>query len=164
MVLSVLLFGASGCYLPMTGTIVDADNNQPIEGAVVLVEWTKTVGIGFTSTQSYKTAEVLSNKDGKFELPGCLCPTANEPDVTIYKKGYIAWNNKRIFPNYERRNDFLWKNGMIIGVKKYQTHDLHREHVKFIRMAIGASLNLESKMTIYKAFDWEDNMMNLEGK
>ena len=77
---------STGCYLPVNGRVIDAETNQPIEGAVVLVEWTKTKGFGFTYTESYKVAETTSDKDGKFELPGCYSAFVNEPDLTVYKK------------------------------------------------------------------------------
>jgi hypothetical protein len=42
-VVFVLIF--SGCGYPqITGRIVDSVSGQPVEGAVVLVEWTKTYG------------------------------------------------------------------------------------------------------------------------
>ncbi len=63
----IMLFATSGCYLPTTGTVVDAESGAPIEGAVLLVEWTKTnVGGGADPyTTSYKVAEAVSDKDGK---------------------------------------------------------------------------------------------------
>ena len=40
----VLLLPCVGCTTPMTGKIVDAESGQPIEGAILLIEWTKVYG------------------------------------------------------------------------------------------------------------------------
>jgi len=42
----------SGCYFPISGQVIDAETLQPIEGAVVLVEWTKVRGLGEHWTES----------------------------------------------------------------------------------------------------------------
>jgi len=144
----------SGCYLPMTGTIIDAETKAPIEGAVVLVEWTKVKGIGFTYTESYKVAETTSDKDGKFHLPGCICVGTDEPDVTIYKKGYVAWNNKYIFPNYAKRAHFAW------GSEYYEINSFppaysHDKHVTFVNSMIH--LGLGQKKIISESLGWEES-------
>jgi len=107
-VLVVLL--SSGCYLPINGRVVDAETQLPIEGAIVLVEWTKKHGFGDAWTESYKVVEVVSDKDGKLKIEGCYSPFVQPPDVTVYKKGYVAWNDENIFPSYKKRTDFRWGN------------------------------------------------------
>ena len=57
-------------YPPMTGTVVDAETGKPIEGAVVLVEWTKTHGIGEHWTESFKVEESVTDREGKFTITG----------------------------------------------------------------------------------------------
>ena len=101
-----LIFLTAGCYGEITGTVIDAETGQPIEGAVVLVEWTVTKGLGLTYTQSYQVIEVVTDKDGKATVSGVFNPFVNPPHVTIYKKGYVAWNNEYIFPDYKKRTDF----------------------------------------------------------
>ncbi len=131
-ILSIMLL-VTGCYVPISGMVVDAETNAPIEGAVVLVEWTKTKGVGFTYTESVKVAETLSDKDGKFGLPGCFSLFVNEPDVTVYKKGYIAWNNKYIFPTYEKRKDFQWRIGSVFRLENFNEKIYsHKQHALFI--------------------------------
>jgi hypothetical protein len=106
--ITLMLVLLTGCYKPISGTVVDSDTNAPIEGAVVMVEWTKTHGIGDHWTESYKVADTVTDKEGKFTLPGCYRPFVNEPDVTIYKKGYVAWSSRWIFPDRRNRTDFKW--------------------------------------------------------
>jgi hypothetical protein len=154
-ILIALLSLMSGCYFGITGRVIDSETNQPIEGAVVLVEWTVTKGYGLTYTESAKVAETLSDKDGNFDLPGCYNPFANKPDVTVYKKGYVAWNNNFIFPRYEKRMDFKWVNGYVFKLEKFKDIYSHNDHVSFLRSSIAASQNLEAKGAIYNAFEWE---------
>jgi len=156
-IIAALLAGyIKGCaYLPITGTVVDAETGKPIEGAVVLVEWTIKKGIGDKHTESVKVAEVLTDKDGKFDLPGCYRPFVEAPDLTIYKRGHVAWNNKFIFPNYKERTDFKWENGYLFKLEEFIDAHFHNDHVSFLRSSIAASQNLEAKVTIYKAFEWE---------
>ena len=100
----------SGCYANMSGTVIDAETGKPIEGAVVLVEWTKAEGVpGLTSTKSYKVVEAVTDKDGKFTVENVKKILIDPPDVTVYKKGYVAWNNEYIFPDYRKREDFKWE-------------------------------------------------------
>lgn len=144
----------SGCYLPMSGRVIDAETKQPIEGAVVLVEWTKTKGFGFTYTESYKVAETLSDKEGKFELPGCYSAFVNEPDLTIYKKGYVAWNNKIIFPLYDKRTDYIWRSGYVFRLERFLQGYSRDQHTSFIHRAIN--LGFGEKKLIVNAYDWEE--------
>lgn len=115
-----MLLTLAGCYFPMSGKVIDAETSQPIEGAVVLVEWTKTHGIGEHWTESAKVVEVISAKDGIVKISGCYDPFVRSPDVTIYKKGYVAWNNYYIFPNSLHRTDFKWGRGYIFKLRQRQ--------------------------------------------
>jgi hypothetical protein len=95
----------------MTGTVVDAETGKPIEGAVVLVEWTMTKGLGLTHTTSYKVTEMVTDNDGRFTVYTVPNPLVNAPDITVYKKGYVAWSSRWIFPNYDKRSDYSWRTG-----------------------------------------------------
>ena len=81
LVLSTFLFFflLTGCYPEISGTVVDADTGEPIEGAVVLVEWTKTHGIGLTWTESVKVFEGVTDKHGRITIPGTVRPFVNPP-------------------------------------------------------------------------------------
>lgn len=151
----ITILFTTGCYLPISGRVIDAETNQPIEGAVVLVEWTKTKGYGFTYTESVKVAETLSDKDGKYYLPGCFSPFVKEPDVTVYKKGYLAWNSNLIFPNYTKRDDFKWQNESIQKLQKFMSNYSFDAHMSFIR-GIVISGPLGQKKQMMEAIKWEE--------
>jgi hypothetical protein len=148
----LLLLLVSGCYLPMSGRVIDAETKQPIEGAVVLVEWTRTHGIGEHWTESYKVAEVLSDKDGKVKLPGCYFPFIGPPDVTIYKKGYVAWNNRYIFPNSDHRTDFEWGSGYVFKMEKFLSSYSYLDHRLFINRAARTNLAPENKEIFFRYY------------
>ncbi len=153
-----LLFICSSCSASssgMSGTVIDAETRKPVEGAVVLVEWTKTKGFGLTHTESYKVVEVLTDKDGKLKVSGVMDPFVNLPDVTVYKKGYVCWNSSIIFPDYRNRTDFKWGSNFIFKLEHFKPEYSYDKHVDFIRSCIGSSQNLEAKQMIYGAFAWE---------
>ncbi|MCC7202475.1 MAG: carboxypeptidase regulatory-like domain-containing protein [Nitrospirae bacterium] len=145
----------SGCYATITGKVLDAETGEPVEGAVVLVEWTKTKGFGLTYTESYKVIEAVTDKEGKVMISGTFNPLVNPPDLTVYKKGYVAWNNKFIFPKYEKRKDFKWEKNYIIKMDRFKPEYKYSEHVSFIHSAIH--LGLGEKKLIVKAIESEEN-------
>lgn len=158
----ILLSMMIGYYPAITCTVVDADTGKPIEDAVVLAEWTITKGFGFTYTESYKVVEALSNKEGKVTISGAFNPIANKPQVTVYKKGYVAWNNEYVFPNYKKRTDFKWKNGYVLKLERFNPEYSHVKHVDFIRSTYSFGLGANSAFE--KAWDWEDSFASEELK
>lgn len=157
--LSLIVLSASGCYLPINGRVVDAETNAPIEGAVVMVEWTKTHGIGDHSTESYKVIEVVSDKEGKVKIEGCYSLMVNPPDVTVYKRGYVAWSSRIIFPNSLKRTDFSWMN-QFFKLERFKANYSHIEHTAFISSAIRSTIGI--KTLINNAYDWEEKEASKE--
>lgn len=155
-------FLLTGCYAEMTGKVVDAETGNPIEGAVILVEWTITKGVpGMTHTESYKVIEVVTDKEGMASFSGNIInPFVNRPHVTVYKKGYVAWNNQYIFPNYEKRTDFEWKNGYVFRLERFKSGYTHDAHVSFLLRTYSFGLGADSKFQ--KAWNWE--VLISEGK
>ena len=123
----------TGCYGKITGQVVDAETGKPLEGAVILVEWTKTSGLGHTSTESFKVVEAVTDKNGKAGIEGLFSLRADYPSVTVYKKGYVAWNSKKIFPSYDKREDFEWDSTYEFRLEKFKDRYSYGEHVSFIR-------------------------------
>ena len=154
-ILFLLLFVATGCEGEITGIVVDAETGQPIEGAVILVEWTKVEGIiGMTHTESYKVVEVVTDKEGKASIEGVSSYFVSMPRVTVYKKGYVAWNNEFIFPDWKKRTDFKWENNYIFKLEKFKPEYSYDKHISFIRASMG--MTLDQKKIMYKAIRWED--------
>jgi len=152
-----LLSIVSGCYSGITGRVVDAETQLPIEGAVVLVEWTKTHGFGEHWTESYKVVEEVSDKSGNVIIAGCYSPFVNPPNVTVYTKGYVAWNNEYVFPGYDRRTDFNWGSGYVFKMDKMLSLYKYIDHQSFVNGAAHPERSSEKKKIFIKSFgDAED--------
>jgi len=147
----------TGCSADMSGIVIDAETGKPIEGAVVLVEWTIEKGLpGLGHTESYKVVEVITDKEGKFKVSGVFNPLVDPPDVTVYKKGYIAWNNKYIFPDYRKREDFIWRNNILIKIGYFnESKYSYSDHIMFIHGSINYGLPGSEKKLMEEAIRWE---------
>lgn len=118
----------------LQGQVLDAQTGQPIAGAVVLGVWSMVGGpSGLPRTNPVVVKEVETDTEGRFvlETPG---PTeVDEESVTIYKSGYIAWNNLFTFPTSEPRTDTRVPSK--IGLERFPPAQSHRRHVDFISEA-----------------------------
>ena len=144
-------------YPGMIGKVVDAETGEPIEGAVIMAEWTTTEGLsGLTSTKSYKVVEVVTGRSGWTWISGAYKPSAKLSSLAVYKKGYVAWNKYAIFPDYKNRTNFVWCCFYkLFKLKKFKLSYSHNKHVSFIHSAISSGLNDKDKKIINEALRWE---------
>lgn len=157
--IAIIVLLNSGCYASMSGTVVDAETGKPIEGAVVLVNWTITKGVpGLTYGEDYKTVEEVTNKEGKFRIFAVLNPMVNPPTIVIYKKGYVAWRNDFIFPDYKKREDFQWTSNQVFRMERFKKIYSHYKHIFFF----SSSLSLDTSSKLYQAYIWEDLLSSKE--
>lgn len=144
-----LLMVACGGSPAIRGTVLDAVSGKPIEGAVVVAEWVDREGFGFYVSSTYKVEEKLTDANGEFGLDGVN--KANlDLSFSIYKRGYVCWNNKSIFMD-GHRTDFLWKTGQTYSLVPWQEGWSHWKHVGFIHSVAdsrGKAFN--------KEFEWEE--------
>src|SRR3990172_685487 len=75
------------------GKVVDAETKEPIEGAVVAVEWLK--GHFFAGSTVIDYQETLTGKNGDFSLPGIWVfnpwkRLTSDATLVIYKSGYYG--------------------------------------------------------------------------
>lgn len=148
--------GCSASSSAISGTVIDAETGSPIEGAVVLVEWTKAEGVpGLVSTKSYKVVEAVTDKDGKFTVEDVKKLLIDPPDVTVYKKGYVAWSSRWIFPDWRNRTDFKWGTTSLFKLEHFKPEYSYDKHVSFISLSTNSSLGGE-KTLIEKAYRWEE--------
>ena len=110
-ILIIGVFFATIAYAagPWKGKVIDAETKKPIEGAVVLAVWdrnyrTPTGG----SSYFYEAKEVLTDKDGRFEIPSYitinllpLISYIEGPTFTIFKPGYGDFTWHRVSPPME---------------------------------------------------------------
>ena len=156
LVIAICLLAVTGCYATITGTVVDAETGQPIEGAVVLAEWSITKGLGLTYSKSYEVVEAVTDKEGKVTVSGLFNPLVNYPSLTVYRKGYVAWNNQYIFPDRKRRLDFKWSNGYVFRLEKFRPEYSYDKHTYFIHNIILSGMADDKKQLMIKAYEWEE--------
>jgi hypothetical protein len=126
-------YTATGAFnSTITVKVVDAETDEPFEGAVVLVQWTKTTGFGFKATSNYKVVELVSDENGELTIPGLFKFGVNKPKLVVYKKGYVAWDNEYLFPSYERRTNFRWRDGYVFKLEHFKAEYSHERHVFFL--------------------------------
>ena len=131
--LFVASFVASGCATTIQARVLDAETGQPIPGAVVRGIWTKIAGVlGFTHHELVGVRESETDADGRFTLER-LPSDGFEDDgqsILVYRFGYVAWNNLRVFPSRERRE----KQGVPreILLERFPQSGSHIEHLRFI--------------------------------
>ena len=155
----IIILLTSGCNAEMTGTVVDAETGAPIEGAVILVEWTVTKGVpGMTVTERYRVVETITDKDGKATISGVLNPQVNPPVIVIYKAGYVAWNNEFIFPNYKKRTDFKWGETQLFKLERFRKGYSYSKHLLFFRPIVHSAGDSKTLPNMYQAFSWETTM------
>lgn len=155
-----LIFLTCGCYPGITGKVVDAQTGKPIEGAVVVAEWSITKGfLGLYYSETYKVNETVTDQDGKFSLSGVYNPLVERPQFVIYKKGYIAWRNDRIFPSWKERSDFIWRSNNVYRLKRFVRGYLHNKHTSFITSGISG---LDASSKLMQAHSWERKLAQKE--
>ena len=168
--LLIILLPATACTGPIsakaiTGKVIDAETGQPIEEAILLVEWTKTRGFGNTYTTSEKAVEVFSDKSGLVKIPGYNVRFVNEPDITVYKPGYVAWNSHSIFIDGKhrvKRTDFKWKNGYIFRLEKFKNEFGYVAHESFVSLCINIGQPNNNKKLLWNIYSQheENNYLN----
>ncbi len=128
----VLIIG-SGCsyYSGISGKVVDSVTGKPIEGAIVVAQWTAARGwLGEQQRELHKIVETLTDKEGKFSLSGTMGFALDPPEMIIYKEGYIPWRNDMVFPSCNIVKDHEWKNNVVYNLStmtnKYTAEQLNQ--------------------------------------
>jgi len=149
-------------YLPLEGTVVDAETRRPIEGAVIFAEWTiaPMAWIGLPTTSYYRLFETTTNQNGQFKIKVYVFnPIVNKPTLTIYKAEYVCWKSSYIFPGNNHRDGFKWKSNTLYPLEKFKTEYSHADHVEFIGRGVPI---LDARDPFEKAYEWERMMRQEE--
>jgi len=113
----------------ISGRVVDAETGEPIEGAIALCVWIEPRFLIETTHHVVSVSESISDNDGRIKAGGTWRMFLDPPELTIYKRGYRAWNNHERFPFAAIRTDFSWKNGFVAKMEKwkegYSFNELH---------------------------------------
>ena len=132
----LLLLPTTGCAGSIQGQVLDAQTGQAIPGAVVLGVWTRIAGLpGMHHTELVGVREVETDSEGRFALerPSSRYNREDGESVTVYKFGYIAWNNIFRWPHSERRENYDVPTQ--IRLESFPPSGDHRKHLDFIDQA-----------------------------
>lgn len=142
-------------YPSLSALVVDAETGTPIEGAVVFCLWTREHGVGLTYTKVYKVEEAATDKEGRFHIGGVGNPLVNPPDLTVYKRGYVAWNNMDLFPQRAERKDFGWKDDLRVKMEKWKEGYSFVEHEGFIALHAKHNEIRQQDFKFFQVMEWE---------
>lgn len=107
---------------PWRAQVVDAETQQPLDGAVVLVVfWKRYAGVGgWAGGGYYHSEEAVTDKSGNFVIQSQwiftwipFLSTIQGPEFYIFKPGYGGWRFQG-----EARWGESWQNGRMVGVSK----------------------------------------------
>ena len=136
LILSTHAFGRS----IISGQVVDAETEKPIEGAAVFIEWTKRGSgpPGLAGEVTVEVAEILTDSEGRFKIPK-YSTLFKDYTMAVYKDGYVCWSSWKTFPGWRDRKGFKPKNKMLIKMEKFKEEYSKLEHADFTTsMALGA--------------------------
>lgn len=141
-------------YGPITTKVIDAETGEPIEGAIVMVEWTNVKGMpGLSYTVSYKVEEVISDSEGIARLAGIPKRAASLDVVAVYKKGYVLWSDHNVFAGSRQLTVFEWKDNYVFEMARFKPEYSYDKHTSFIRSSIRSGRGV--KNIIKEAYHWE---------
>jgi hypothetical protein len=124
----------------LKGQVLDAESSKPIAGAVVLGVWTKKSGLpGLHHTELVGVKEAETNEEGWFELekpPGRFHEDGEK--LTVYKFGYVAWNNLFMFPSSVRRHEARVPSRILL--ERFPSGQSHQRHLSFINNSTAAGM------------------------
>jgi len=121
--------------------VVDAETGEPIEGAVLLAQWTITTFLYESASSNYKVVEKVSDESGRMTVPGVFKFGVNEPKVVVYKKGYVAWRHDYIFPDYKKRTDFMWRDRYMFKLERFKQEYSRIDHLSFIESSYSSGVS-----------------------
>ena len=124
--------GSSLRYPSIKGTVVDSTTGKPIEGAVVVAQWTKKHGFGLTYHTLEKMTETQTDKNGVFTISGTNAWFVEPPEMVIYKEGFLPWRNDSVFPGGNKSKDNEWVNNAVYRFDKYHNRFTFTQIESFI--------------------------------
>lgn len=151
-----------------TVVVVDAETNQPIEGAVAIAIWRRIALIGAPfweggSEVPRRIEEVVSDKEGKIFIKG-FWPWGEKkrknPHLTIYKPGYVCWDQERIFPK-GRRTDFD-EHHRTVKIEKWKEWYSFDDHDSFVGSVTYHQAYKSKERLFLKAFEYEQPFRLME--
>jgi len=161
---------------PWRGKIVDIETKEPLEGAAVVAYWlrvwrTPAGGIA----DFYEIKEVLTNKEGKFEIPSYtpinLLPILSYirgPEFTIFKPGYLSLSGRNLEedvidkPAQFKRNEKIYR--LAPGIIELPMLKTKEERRMSMPSPVGEFSDRKKQKQFIRLLNEENRNLGLSGK
>ncbi len=158
---------------PYTGIVIDSRTGEPVEGASVLIYWSKPVFQAIEySTELIKAELIYTDKQGRYEIPKMLTNigllgTLDSTNIIIYQPGYQVYTARVLHDSpYEKPDNSFKEKDNIVKLDRIPPNFSYRKHYEKIEGALrgireysrGDSTHFEVDITWEKAIK-----MNLRG-
>ncbi|MDM8536587.1 hypothetical protein QUF70_07535 [Desulfobacterales bacterium HSG17] len=156
----------SGSKQP-TAIVLDDETGKPIQGAVAIAVWAKYESTMFEGPiiEARKIEEAVSDKEGKIFIKGfwTLDPFHQSPRMTIYKPGYVCWDQKliiitnpesKIYSGTKERDDFN-RNQRVAKMVKYPEGFSYLAHSSFIGLCVRSFYGESRDKLFLEAYRYE---------
>ena len=144
------MLAACGLHYNVKGTVVNAQTNEPVQGAVVAIRWMAgwpgPPELG-TSRIYDLTMEDLTDETGSFTIPKY---PLGDYYMAVYQKGYVCWSSDTIFNQYGKTEDEMYirlrkyqrvENGMVVKMVPKGENFPDVKHARFVYMSIATQLS-----------------------
>ena len=128
---------------PYTGTVVDGVTGRPVEGASVLMYWTKTIPQMIESHSETIAARLTyTDRQGRYEIPRVstnfgLMGMLESTNVIIYQPGYKAYLIRLVLDDPYTRNEPQFKEtGNRVSLERLPPGFSHQKQVDAIEQAL----------------------------
>jgi hypothetical protein len=149
----------------INGRVVDAETQNPIEGAAVAIRWYENQdGKGFAKTRTIDVNQGLSDAKGNFKFPH---HQDNHYVMGVYKEGYICWSSRSSFSNGARsasvpKTDTRVQKNMVVQLERLQGQHSQDQHASFT-VLVAEEVTASKHSPFYKAIKplfkrWRDNL------
>jgi len=144
-ILAGTLFCMAACYPAISGRVIDARTQLPIEGALVIVLWPEDSIFSNSPQAVHSYSETITTRNGQFSLSGEYSPFVDTPEIIIYKRGYMAWRNDYVFPgNYKRADYHEWQDGYLYKLAPMKGPYSREGYRAFLRLGMFGFGNVQS--------------------
>jgi hypothetical protein len=156
-VVSIIIFLPTVCFAvfwgPYSGTVIDSQTGDPIEGASVLFFWEKSVPTPMKAySEVFEAKLVYTDKKGTYHIPRILPNLGlqgvlESTNIIIYQPGYQSCTIRisHVSPPGKPDSSFKEKDN-IVKLDRSPPGFNHKEHYRMIEDALGP----------IRPYGWED--------
>lgn len=122
---------------PFDGSVVAADTDRPIGGAVVAASWAFERGIGLVGPLGAHEVVTETDVDGRYRVPALedfpsgASTRVRRFTLIVYHRGHVGYRSDRRFPGGERRRDFSQRANPV-RLDPWKPSYLHHRHLAFL--------------------------------